>query len=665
MRQLLKRILLFFILCAMHPEKIVAQNNAIDSLKNLLPNLGEDTNKVRVLYQLGEQYWYGYMDYDSTFRYTNGALLLARKLNYDSLIIDANLCLGNINLAKHKSSASLENFSAAIKQAYLKKDKNSIARTYFIIAAVYREQENLPMAFENAFKALKLYEETRNTYFIAQSWALIGRIYSWQNNGPELEKNYAKALEMFRKCKETTTEDISSCYHFLGRAYLLIKDYPKALQYLQKNIDFLAQNNLQAFGGGSYQHIGYVYKAYAEEAAARGDKAEKLKMYREALANMERSLALTYYAGRDFKAGADILQDMADLEINLGDISAARKNIDHALRLADTVNSNAGYQALYKTLARVDSAEGNSELAYEHLRKYNIYRDSFLTAENLKKEEAAGLKYEFDKKEDSIKRQQIIIEAKLAGQKKEKYFYLLGLALLACVCFLLLRNYLNHKKIARLAAQRFKLEKTELELLSLRAQMNPHFTFNCINSIDAFIHDNDKYNATLYLNMFAKLLRNILDSSKQNTIGFSRDIETLKLYIELEKLRNDNKFTANFDIDNELLQGDYKVPPLIIQPFVENAILHGLRNRQDNNGILDICIERREDQIRYTVRDNGIGREAAGKIRQAKEASYGTGISIERIKLFNNEERASVVINDLYQDNRPSGTEIIILLKPQ
>ena len=114
-------------------------------------------------------------------------------------------------------------------------------------------------------------------------------------------------------------------------------------------------------------------------------------------------------------------------------------------------------------------------------------------------------------------------------------------------------------------------------MAALKIQMNPHFVFNCINSIDAYIYSNDKYNATLYLNKFAKLLRNILDSSKQNTVAFLKDVEILKLHIELEELRNENKFQITMHVDNELMENDYKVPPLIIQPFVENAIRHGLK----------------------------------------------------------------------------------------
>jgi ligand-binding sensor domain-containing protein len=239
-------------------------------------------------------------------------------------------------------------------------------------------------------------------------------------------------------------------------------------------------------------------------------------------------------------------------------------------------------------------------------------------------------------------------------------FFLKLISILTAIVILYLFIRWRVKSVKTAAS--LKQHITETEIAALKAQMNPHFIFNCINSIDAFIHSNDKYNATLYLNKFAKLLRNILDSSKQNVVAFTKDTETLKLYIELEELRHENKFKTSINIDDELLSNDYKVPPLIIQPFVENAILHGLKNREDNEGLLQIEIKKVADKIEYSIKDNGIGRKAAAMIAQNKEASYGMQMSNDRIKLFNKEEKPSVQINDLYKDDIATGTEVKVLL---
>ena len=213
-----------------------------------------------------------------------------------------------------------------------------------------------------------------------------------------------------------------------------------------------------------------------------------------------------------------------------------------------------------------------------------------------------------------------------------------------------------------------KQKIAETEMMALRAQMNPHFIFNCINSIDAMIQSNDKYQATVYLNKFAKLIRNILDSSKQNLVPLSKDLETLQLYVDLELFRNENKFTAHIEADPALLQDDYQVPPLIVQPYVENAILHGLRYRNDNEGRLNVSIQRENATLKYEIIDNGVGRN--GKVDQMQDPkkqkqAYGMQISNDRVRIFNNEEKASVQITDLENNGEQCGTKVTVQLKIQ
>ncbi|MDO6430847.1 histidine kinase [Flavitalea sp. BT771] len=208
---------------------------------------------------------------------------------------------------------------------------------------------------------------------------------------------------------------------------------------------------------------------------------------------------------------------------------------------------------------------------------------------------------------------------------------------------------------------RMKQQIATTEMMALRAQMNPHFIFNCINSIDALIQSNDKYLATVYLNKFARLIRNILDSSKQHTISLTRDLETLQLYIDLELFRNENRFTAEIRVDDSLLEEDYRVPPLIVQPYVENAILHGLRHREGTSGRLIISISKINEHLIFLVEDNGVGRSAA--ISTSQHRSYGMEMSRDRVNLFNREEHIPVVITDLVQEGQPAGTRVQVSLK--
>jgi LytS/YehU family sensor histidine kinase len=160
------------------------------------------------------------------------------------------------------------------------------------------------------------------------------------------------------------------------------------------------------------------------------------------------------------------------------------------------------------------------------------------------------------------------------------------------------------------------------------------------------------------------LIRNVLDISRQNTVSISKDLETLQLYLDLESFRQPDKFIASIHADQELLQGDYQVPPLIAQPYVENAILHGLRGRKDKQGKLEVSVTRDNHHILYSIQDNGVGR-ARGKHESKNENGYGMQMSSDRIRLFNDEETASVHITDLIADGQPSGTRVIVQLKIQ
>ncbi|MEO5890421.1 MAG: two-component regulator propeller domain-containing protein [Ferruginibacter sp.] len=209
-----------------------------------------------------------------------------------------------------------------------------------------------------------------------------------------------------------------------------------------------------------------------------------------------------------------------------------------------------------------------------------------------------------------------------------------------------------------------QLSKARLE--ALRAQMNPHFIFNCLTSIDNLIQMDEKEKATLYLSKFARLIRSILENSINNTVPCWKDMETLQLYLELESLRFDNKFSYQVAIADEILNGDYKVPPLVIQPFVENAIHHGLLNKIEGEKNLLIHVSVINNQIHYLIEDNGVGRVKANAYKQLNKPSHqsmGMQITTDRINLFNQNKNGYVMITDLVNElQEPCGTKVAIEL---
>jgi PAS domain S-box-containing protein len=206
----------------------------------------------------------------------------------------------------------------------------------------------------------------------------------------------------------------------------------------------------------------------------------------------------------------------------------------------------------------------------------------------------------------------------------------------------------------------------ELKLMSLRSAMNPHFIFNALNSIQFFISKNEREQAIQYLSTFSKLIRGILMGSAQKRIRLSEELDLLKHYIDLEMVRFENKFDVKFSIDPNVDKDSIEVPSLLIQPFVENAILHGLSNRE-SGGILRISIRQQsEDRVLFEVEDNGIGRDAARKLRdlhQKNHKSLGISLAEERLKMINSDSHVSIETDDLYAGKKPSGTRVKIWLR--
>lgn len=204
----------------------------------------------------------------------------------------------------------------------------------------------------------------------------------------------------------------------------------------------------------------------------------------------------------------------------------------------------------------------------------------------------------------------------------------------------------------------------EAEMQALRAQMNPHFIFNSLNSIKSFIANNDRRNAADYLSKFSKLIRLILNNSKQDWVTLADELQALKLYIELEAIRLTGKINYEINVGPDVETDYVEVPPLIFQPYVENAIWHGLRHKPDG-GLIKIDVHRKGDRIQCIIEDNGVGRDKAAEFNKTKSTrhnSLGTSITQERLSgYFAKRGRATIETIDLYDTNgSPAGTKIII-----
>jgi len=211
----------------------------------------------------------------------------------------------------------------------------------------------------------------------------------------------------------------------------------------------------------------------------------------------------------------------------------------------------------------------------------------------------------------------------------------------------------------------YQLQMTELEAKALRAQMNPHFVFNCLNSIKALIQDDQKQKSVTYLTIFSKLIRTLFNNADKKEITLYDEIETCKLYIQLESIRFDPKFSYTVNVDETIDLKSLFVPALIIQPFIENAIWHGIIPK-DTGGNVSLSVTRNNGKIEITVDDNGIGREASMQNKAKSNISHlskGVNLTQTRLELDNLMQRRKAeleIVDKTEGVGKANGTTVII-----
>jgi LytS/YehU family sensor histidine kinase len=209
---------------------------------------------------------------------------------------------------------------------------------------------------------------------------------------------------------------------------------------------------------------------------------------------------------------------------------------------------------------------------------------------------------------------------------------------------------------------------SESELKALRAQMNPHFMFNAINSIQNFVLKNDSRSAQKYLTKFARLIRSVLENSKHDLVWLNKEVEALELYVELEALRASFCFDYEIVIEDSLNAENLFIPPMIIQPYIENAILHGIMPLSERRGKLDIKFLKNGSVLKCIIDDNGIGRKKAKEIKERKQLSHqsmGMAVTQDRIDILNEQNNnllTKVAVIDKVINGSAIGTTVEITI---
>lgn len=362
-----------------------------------------------------------------------------------------------------------------------------------------------------------------------------------------------------------------------------------------------------------------------------GNAFNKQKKYKEAINYFEES-AKDANALNDIETEREAIQGLTDVYVAIGDDNNALFNYKKLHDLTDLIYKQK--EEKLKNLANI-----SNELLENQTRINSLELDRKLNESKLKL-----VTSEQDLINENSKRQKLII-----------YSLLGGLLLLLLSLFYMLR-----------ANKQRKLANNLLALKSLRSQMNPHFIFNALNSVNSFIANNDERTANRYLTNFSTLMRSVLENSEQDFIPLEKEIQLLGLYLELEHTRFKDKFDFEVNIDKEIQINEFQIPPMLLQPYIENAIWHGLRYKKEK-GLLQINVNKiNKESIEIAIIDNGIGREESKALKsknQLMHKSKGMQNIKQRVVILNEmyKDKVDVYVNDLNEDK--TGTKVMLILK--
>lgn len=684
--------LCFFLFLSVQPS--YSQQTNIDSLNSLLNKSKVDTNYANTLNNLCLEYKkiYKYKLADSA---AVVALKMAQKINFHSGILIAYLNTAEIQYEMSNYAKSLEMYQRLLELSIQYDNKKYTGICYHRMAIIYDDLGKFEESLKFNLSALKIRREINDKIGISYSLSNIAGYYMAKSQYTKALSYYFETLKVFIELDDK--KSIAYSYYNIGKVYYNIHNYPEAIKYynLGKKMTF-ELNDLMAYAtiirsiGEAYQKSGddvaaiISYKEAIEIATKINDEViiamsnsnigtilQEQKKYSEALKYFSESLFV--FKKIDYKVGI-IVSDLAigEVHIKLNNLNLARNYIQKGLDLNKEIGYKEYFKGAYYNLFEIDSIQKNWESALMNYKLFRVYQDSLLEEANSKTIDSLRLNHEYENK-TLIQKTGYDKATALLAQKKEKERIVMvsiicGLLLVSGAGFSIFRNR-KKKEQAILNQQAAELSRqvSENDMKALRAQMNPHFIFNCVHTIERLLNDSKIQESKTCLVQFSNLTRSVLENSKKKEIPLSEEIETLILYMELENLRFRNPFTFKIIIAPGIDIKTTLIPPLILQPFIENSIKHGFRET-DKPGHLTIEVQIDNELLICIVEDNGIGRKESMTIKPLsgfKKESMGIKLTEERLHLISKTKnsKAYFFIDDLTDTlNNPTGTRVKMFL---
>ena len=627
------------------------------------------------------------------------SILLGRHTNQDTIRV---ALLNDIAYAYHMTDPAkgLEKAKEAVALAGKLKYAHGLAMGYSRMGVNYWASGKDSLAMEASEKALRLYKSSGNLLGYAKTLNNRALNYYALENYIAAIHDHEEALDIFRKLNFTI--GILNSYNNMGVVFLALNDYPRALEAFlsASRISLPAVTPLQA---NIITNIGLVYKNLKEYPKALSYQNLALKKYlvlgdKQGIANTlgniatvydflhDNSRALNYYRqaldiNRSIGNKERIASDLTNIGVlhkSMGDLSLAKQYLQNAVSLyKETGNKNDLSEALLalsyagegvpehpaalhyardlqlaalqaaraggsplresealEALSATYEQSGQVTLALKAYKQHILLRDSIFNKAKEQEVLRKQLQFDFEQRElitkAEVQRQTMIRKAAITGS--------VSLVVVLVFGFILYKR--KRDAVTRRQAAEYKATVAETELKVLRAQMNPHFIFNSLNAINDYISKNDKETAQQYLVEFAGLMRQALENSHLGEIPLADDLEFIKQYLRVEARRLNNAFTFVVEVDPSVDTENTLIPPLLLQPFIENSIWHGISPKAGSgDGIIKVMIKKEDEMLICTVEDNGVGRMPVIKAPAKKRKSLGLELTENRLAILNGKEQ--------------------------
>ncbi len=565
------------------------------------------------------------------------------------------------------------------------------------------------VSLEYGKRALRIAQQLNDKEKLAIAHTYMGRSYWGIGDQVNEINSYITALEIYRSISHgqgqiTSHTHIGNVYLAHGKNDLALEHYQMALAISQEIGTKANEVLIHVQMGTYYSQIGELQKADDEfakglELAKKFNDQRRIVVLRSSMGNicykredwtnardhLEASLKLRDEIGEDLLVYGTRLQ-LGQTYLHLNQPDKAIEQFQIAKSLSDRTKGVPWRPDVYKGFAEAYTMKGLTGRALHNLNRYSELKDSLFQAARLSKQAEVMAHFDFAERENKMKLRAKDEEIKTEQDKTEFAWQwviyiasFLGILIIVFLSYIIRQKQKQGARLKRLvdtrtnelqeAISKLEVEHTQaLKLHSrlLSAQINPHFIFNSLNSVQYYILENDAEPALNYIAEFSALMRTVLENSREMAVPLSQEVKFLEAYLKLEQQRFNYKFEFNIEIGEHIEPTEVIVPPMIFQPFIENAVVHGLGETTEG-GKITISFTRKVGKLLTTISDNGIGRQAAAvkkKLRTGgKFESLGMSISNTRIGILNQlySDTFEVDVEDLMNDDGSSkGTAVTV-----